>query len=239
MLFFGLILLFVTSQSGNLKEEDVTPEIFLIQACLENSGNNALLKLGAGGGDVYRTIPRLQMPDGRSVAYLYEEGFSYLPELKDITDDLESYSSTRMSECLVESNAAFSKPQVAATIKNNGVLFETKTDFTLANNQMSFTKSEFSSEVPYRLGAVYETTAKILAAIRKSDESPDMTFENYVQPHLIENPEFSLDFTYDELDLPSSVTVQYQFYSKDTTIWQVRDNDFSFTFAAKHIRRKP
>ncbi len=223
-IIMGIILLFFLAflaVASNRKNADVgftQPDdqgSFYKEQCVRYSGEKAVSDLLNSGGDVYQQLPALAI-DNRKATILYEEGFSYLPSIGDMENQLSSRSSEIFADCFQ------SREQISATMAENAVLFETE---------------ELTVEVPVGLKKMHASAGKVIEAIAKSDMSTDTKVSSFIQPYLKAEPQFNLEFAYSEMALPRGVAVRYEIYDPITTLWLIEYDGHALVFAARHMRK--
>ncbi|GEM_PF-4296709 len=205
--------------------------LFYVRECLRASGADAVRELGLQGSDLYSKAPRLSMPDGRQATYLYQEGFSYLPEKEDLERQLGSYAGVSMRDCIYVDFLPEAEPvSVEATIADESVYFRLE--------NAAYSGEDLTVNVPVGLGKAYDAASLVVKSIKNADVRSDTKLENALQPHIPTSPEFSLDFAYSELNVPEGVSVTYEVYNPSTTLWLISYKGYNFVFAAQHMRRQ-
>lgn len=242
LLSFAFFVRIVSTQQ-QLKPVDAgtggQSSVFYVRECLKVSGEDAVREIGLQGGDLYLKFPRLSMPDGRQATYLYQEGFSYLPEKEDLERQLGSYAGVSVRDCVYRDVLPDAEPlSVEATIADESVYFSLLESVDVGSGNAASPKEGLTVQVPVGLGKAYKAAVEVADAIRNSDARPDTKLENALQPHIPASPEFSLDFAYSALDVPEGVSVTYEFYNPSTTLWLISYEGYNFVFAAQHMRRQ-
>jgi len=201
--------------------DDIKAIRIFVGSCLDKTAEDALMMIGLQGG--YYIPPAHSFG---TVAYYYYEGQRYFPEKSTIENQLGSYVSDNLGNCIKDfkdfPDFSITKGAVSAkaTILEDKVIFDI--DYPLTITRMSTSQvSKFSTEIPSRIYTIYRVAALIMAEQMDSDK----ICISCIIDHADEN----------------EVYVSMENYNNDTVVFSIQDSKlplvgdyYEFNFVNKY-----
>ena len=172
ILIIAVVVLFFTLKGTLQKEKPVSPETAeiqnFVQKCLDDSLESVVFKVGENGGYYFlssapATTPILEVP------YYIKNNISLMPSKEKIQDEISKGVARELIFCLEDfslfpeyeiTKGKMNSPEVV--IEPERVLVELNYPLTIIKGDSKSKIEDFSSEVPVRLGIVYDAVAEFV-----------------------------------------------------------------------------
>jgi len=169
ILIIAVVVLFFTLKGTLQKEKPVSPETAeiqnFVQKCLDDSLESVVFKVGENGGYYFlssapATTPILEVP------YYIKNNISLMPSKEKIQDEISKGVARELIFCLEDfslfpeyeiTKGKMNTPEVV--IEPERVLVEVNYPLTIIKGDSKSKIEDFSSEVPVRIGIVYDAVA--------------------------------------------------------------------------------
>ena len=173
ILIVAVVVLFFTLRGNlNLPGKPVSPETTkiknFVQTCLDDSLESVVFKVGENGGYYFlssapATTPVLEVP------YYIKDNKNLMPQKEKIQDEISKGVARELIFCLEDfllfpeyeiTKGKMNSPEVV--IEPERVLVELNYPLTIIKGDSKSKIEDFSSEVPVRLGIVYDAVAEFV-----------------------------------------------------------------------------
>lgn len=149
-------------------DSEIEPVHDFVIDCVEETGENALRKIGEQGGHFFifdePTLANLKVP-----YYIYN-GENYVPSMDEIERELSFFINEEMSFCILnfkdfrdEFNISHELNGVVVDVLNEAVIFRLDYPIYLIKEDEGFEFNEFEVSVPVRLGVIYDVVLEIVS----------------------------------------------------------------------------
>ena len=176
ILIVAVVVLFFSLRGTLQKEKPVSPETAeiqnFVQNCLDDSLESVVFKVGENGG--YYFPPKVSTPV-LEVPYYIKDNNNLMPKKEDIEKEISKYVSRELVLCLGDfallPEYQITKGQIIieTKIESERVLVNINYPLTIIKDDSKSKLEDFSSEVPVRLGIVYDAVGEF---IEKNLETP-------------------------------------------------------------------
>ena len=176
ILIVAVVVLFFSLRGTLQKEKPVSPETAeiqnFVQGCLDESLESVVFKVGENGG--YYFPPKVSTPV-LEVPYYIKDNNNLMPKKEDIEKEISKYVSRELVLCLGDfallPEYQITKGQIITEtkIEPERVLVEMNYPLTIIKGDAKSKIEDFNSEVPVRLGIVYDAVGEF---IEKNLETP-------------------------------------------------------------------
>src|SRR3989344_5958004 len=170
ILIVAVVVLFFTFRGTLQKEKPVSPETAeiqnFVQECLDESLESVVFKVGENGG--YYFPPKVSTPV-LEVPYYIKKNISLMPSKEDIGNEISRGVARELIFCLEDfslfpeyeiTKGKMTPPEVV--IESERVLVELNYLLTIIKGDSKSKIEDFSSEVPVRLGIIYDAVAEFV-----------------------------------------------------------------------------
>ena len=172
ILIVAVVVLFFTFRGTLQKEKPVSPETAeiqnFVQECLDESLESVVFKVGENGG--YYFPPKVSTPV-LEVPYYIKKNISLMPSKEDIGNEISRGVARELIFCLGDftlftneyeiTKGKINPPEVV--IEPERVLIEMNYPLTIQKGDSKSKIEDFNSEVPVRLGIVYDAVAEFVS----------------------------------------------------------------------------
>jgi len=203
ILIVAVVVLFFTLRGNlNLPGKPVSPETTkiknFVQTCLDDSLESVVFKVGENGG--YYFPPKVSTPV-LEVPYYIKDNKNLMPPKENIENEISRGIARELIFCL-EDFSLFPEYEITKGKMNSPeVVIESERVFVEVNYPLTIQKGgskskieDFSSEVPVRLGIVYDAVAEFInGEIENEEYCASCLLES-----LIKNDLYVNSFDYDE-----------------------------------------
>ena len=202
ILIVAVVVLFFSLRGTLQKEKPVSPEIApiknFVQTCLDDSLEDVVFKVGENGG--YYFPPKVSTPV-LEVPYYIKDNKNLMPPKENIENEISRGIARELIFCL-EDFSLFPEYEITKGKMNSPeVVIESERVFVEVNYPLTIQKGgskskieDFSSEVPVRLGIVYDAVAEFInGEIENEEYCASCLLES-----LIKNDLYVNSFDYDE-----------------------------------------
>ena len=172
ILIIAVVILFLVLY-GNIKlpGTPISPETAevqnFVQTCLDDSIEEVVFRVGENGG--YYFLPKISVPV-LEIPYYIKNNQSLMPSKEDIENEISKGVARELIFCLGDfaqfsegyeiTKGKMNPPKVA--IEPEKVLVEIDYPLTIIKGDSKFKLEDFNSEVPVRLGIVYDAVAEFI-----------------------------------------------------------------------------
>ncbi len=160
---------FLVKGSLQIPGKPISPETAqiknFVQECLDDSLENAVFRVGENGG--YYFPPKISTPI-LEVPYYIKNKKNLMPSRGDIEKEISKYAARELVLCFgnFESSSEYeiTKGEITAktTIESENVLIEVNYPLTIIKEDKKSKLENFNSEIPVRLGIVYDAAAEFV-----------------------------------------------------------------------------
>ena len=178
ILIVAVVVLFFTLRGNlNLPGKPVSPETAeiqnFVQECLDDSLESVVFKVGENGG--YYFPPKVSTPV-LEVPYYIKKNISLMPSKEDIGNEISRGVARELIFCLEDfslfpeyeiTKGKMTPPEVV--IESERVLVELNYPLTIIKGDSKSKIEDFSSEVPVRLGIIYDAVAEFVGEELKTE----------------------------------------------------------------------
>src|SRR3989339_303224 len=180
ILIVAVVVLFFTLRGNlNLPGKPVSPETTkiknFVQTCLDDSLESVVFKVGENGG--YYFPPKVSTPI-LEVPYYIKNNKSLMPSKEDIEREISRGIERELFFCIGNfelfspeyeiTKGKMTPPEVA--IESERVLVEMNYPLTIQKGGSKSKIEDFSSEIPVRLGIVYDAVAEFINGEIENEE---------------------------------------------------------------------
>src|SRR3989344_1287525 len=180
ILIVAVVILFFTLRGNlNLPGKPVSPETAeiqnFVQECLDDSLESVVFKVGENGG--YYFPPKVSTPV-LEIPYYIKKNISLMPSKEDIGNEISRGVARELIFCLGDftlftneyeiTKGKINPPEVV--IEPERVLIEMNYPLTIQKGDSKSKIEDFNSEVPVRLGIVYDAVARFVEEEIKTPE---------------------------------------------------------------------
>lgn len=165
----GLVIIYFAFQQDLIKQPlnpDVERVYNFVQSCIEEEGIEIIYRIGDGGG--YYFPPNLSTESG--VPYYFYNGQNYMLTKKQIEEEISFFMNELLFFCtrnfvdFSDLNISQDEIKTKTTIEDEKVILNVNYPITIIKNEDKTLIKDFKSEIPIRLGIVYDSVAKFLQA---------------------------------------------------------------------------
>jgi len=230
ILIVAVVVLFFSLRGTLQKEKPVSPETAeiqnFVQGCLDESLESVVFKVGENGG--YYFPPKVSTPV-LEVPYYIKDNNNLMPKKEDIEKEISKYVSRELVLCLGDfallPEYQITKGQIITEtkIEPERVLVEMNYPLTIIKGDAKSKIEDFNSEVPVRLGIVYDAVGEF---IEKNLETPGGFCVDCLLEVLMEKGLHSNIFWEDE---KTAIFIVRDFNSA------VNEKEFILNFAGRYI----
>jgi hypothetical protein len=213
ILIIAIIILFFIFRDkielGGGIDSEFEPVYNFVQDCIEETGGNALERIGEQGG--YFFIPDSVPSIDSRIPYYINNKDIYFPDQEDIQNSLSGFVYEELSFCILNFKDFRSYEiehelsSVETEINENGVIFNLNYPISIRKGETTEQLKDFEIKLPVRLGIVYDTAYKIVDEQRTHFDS------------------ICLSCLYD-LGEENEVHIDMLDYGADTTIFTIIDD---------------
>ena len=178
ILIVAVVVLFFTLRGNlNLPGKPVSPETTkiknFVQTCLDDSLESVVFKVGENGG--YYFPPKVSTPV-LEVPYYIKDNKNLMPPKENIENEISRGIARELIFCLEDfslfpeyeiTKGKMTHPEVV--IESERVLVEVNYPLTIQKDGSKSKIEDFSSEVPVRLGIVYDAVAEFVEEDLKTE----------------------------------------------------------------------
>lgn len=168
VLVLATSIFFIKKDSFGLKKENISPLVqpvyLFIQQCIDETSEEAIFYTSERGG--YYNLPEKTLDD-LTPYYLYE-GKNYMPSKETIEQQISLYIDENLNNCINDFNnfpdfkIQQSKIKTTTKINENKVTININYPLSISIENNTHTFEEFNSEVPIRLGVIYNAIYQIM-----------------------------------------------------------------------------
>ncbi len=228
ILVIGAVALFFIVKEGLGKEaysSEIAPVANFVEECLEDSLVDVVYRIGEGGGYYYPgsvlSTELLEVP------YYIKEGESYMPSKEKIELEISKYVHRELVLCLGDF-ALFPEYEITkgkitpeAKIDADKVSVKMNYPLTIKKGETSQRIKDFETEIPVRLGIVYDSISDF---IEREQEDEGFCVSCFLEI-AVENDLYANVFDYDN---ETTIFIVRDFNSV------VNDKEFVFNFANEY-----
>lgn len=178
LLVSSVVLFFVLKGNLKIPGKPISPETVEIQnfveECLDDSLEKVVFRIGENGG--YYSLGQAVSTPVLEVPYYIKDNKNLMPSKENIENEISKYVSRELVFCLGdftlfrEYNITKGKIVATTKIESERVLVEVNYPLTIIKGESSSKIKKFNSEVPVRLGLVYDAVAEFIVADLKTDD---------------------------------------------------------------------
>ena len=169
ILIIAVVALFFVFRGGIQKEKPASPETAeinsFVQECLDDSLEEVVFRIGEGGG--YYFPPKISTPL-LEVPYYIKNNKNLMPTKQDIENEISRYVKRELVLC-IGNFAQFPEYEITkgemtaeTKIESERVLVDVKYPLTIIKDETKSKIEDFNSEIPVRLGIVYDAVAEFV-----------------------------------------------------------------------------
>src|SRR3989344_7549201 len=229
ILIVAVVVLFFSLRGTLQKEKPVSPETAeiqnFVQGCLDDSLESVVFKVGENGG--YYFPPKVSTPV-LEVPYYIKDNNNLMPKKEDIEKEISKYVSRELVLCLGDfallPEYQITKGQIITEtkIEPERVLVEMNYPLTIIKGDAKSKIEDFNSEVPVRLGIVYDAVGEFIGGELETGEGicADCLIISFEQSGLKSNIFWEDDKT--------AIFIVRDYFSI------MHDKEFVFNFAGKY-----
>ena len=227
ILVVGAVALFFTMrgslQRGEVVNPEVAPIVNFVDECLEDSLGDVVYRIGEGGG--YYISGTVSSVSGLEVPYYIKNNQNLMPTKEQLESDISKYVSRDLVLCLggftlfPEYEITKGKMKTETTIESDRVSIAVSYPLYVKKGDFSSKIEDFESEVPVRLGVVYDA---IYEFIEQEKETPSVECISCLLDILYENDLYGTTIYSDE---NTKLIIIRDFNS------QINKKDFIYNFA--------
>ena len=231
ILIVAVVVLFLTLRGNlNLPGKPVSPETAeiqnFVQTCLDDSLERVVFRVGENGG--YYFPPKVSTPI-LEIPYYIKDNKNLMPTKENIGNEISKYVSRELVLCLGDFALFIPKYNVTkgaitttAKIEPEKVLVELNYPLTIIKGDSKSKIEDFNSEVPVRLGIVYDAAAEFVGGELETGEGicADCLIISFAQSGLKSNIFWEDDKT--------AIFIVRDYFSI------MHDKEFVFNFAGKY-----
>ena len=178
ILIIAVVVLFFTFRGTLQKEKPLSPEIApiksFVQECLDDSLEEVVFKVGENGG--YYSSSKVSTPV-LGFSYYIKNNISLMPSKEIIQEQISRGIERELFSCIEdftlfenEYEITKGKMDIKTMIEPEKVLAEVNYPLTIIKGDSKSKLEDFNSEVPVRLGIVYDAVAEFINEDIKSSE---------------------------------------------------------------------
>ena len=170
ILVVGAVALFFTMrgslQRGEVVNPEVAPIVNFVDECLEDSLGDVVYRIGEGGG--YYISGTVSSVSGLEVPYYIKNNQNLMPTKEQLESDISKYVSRDLVLCLggftlfPEYEITKGKMKTETTIESDRVSIAVSYPLYVKKGDFSSKIEDFESEVPVRLGVVYDAISSFI-----------------------------------------------------------------------------
>src|SRR3989344_4117657 len=154
----------ITILSENKIHPDIQPVYSYIENCVFETGEDAIEYIGVHGG--YYKLPELSI-DIEIPYYLYERK-NFIPLKEEIEEQISLYVNENLNSCISEEELSdfqinFGEIKTKTLIEDEKVIFNIEYPLSIKKGENSYTIKNFNTEIPVRLGIVYDIANNLVA----------------------------------------------------------------------------
>ncbi|MBI2004519.1 hypothetical protein HYS72_03595 [Candidatus Pacearchaeota archaeon] len=175
ILIIAFVALFFVFRGGIQKEKPVSPEIApiknFVEECIYDAGEDALYFIGLHGGYY---VPN-KFSTSLGVPYYIKDNNTLMPSKEDIEIEISKYVDEALLLCagnfteFDNFQIASGKPKTSAKILDEKVILEVNYPLTIIRGEEKSRISEFKTEIPVRLGRIYNAGSFIVSEHLKGE----------------------------------------------------------------------
>lgn len=220
------VILFSTNNTTFQPQNQETREIEeAVQECLKQRSIDAIRIIGLQGGNL-RQPQQYIISEGQIIGYGYSNGEILLPEIENLQSEISDYIKATLPYCIdkedfPQSQIQIGDPTAKTIIKKDNVEISAQLPLTIEENNKTYTIDRtFKTEIPIRLGRIYESARDIVVSTKQDP--------GYVDLSLLYSLGFFVGvYPYD------NQTIIYAITDNESRDYEIDNIPYTFVFANK------
>tara|TARA_Y100000310_G_scaffold344163_1_gene455466 strand:+ start:1400 stop:2134 length:735 start_codon:yes stop_codon:yes gene_type:complete len=227
IVIIALVVLIFSLKTGIIKQPlnpDTEKVYDFVQGCIEEEGIKTIYTIGQNGG--YFSSPEFSTDTG--VPYYYSDGKNYMPSKEQVEKQIDLSIDEKLSLCIKDfvdfPDLRITQREIKTqtTISENNIILNVNYPISIVKGESTSLIEDFETEIPVRVGIVYDSIEKIIQEQLTHDESIclscllNVSLENNLYVDMFEHDNETTIFTF-----------------RDETS-KINDETFVWTFANKY-----
>ena len=178
VLGLAVMLLFIEKGEGgnNMNLQKISPDVLpvynLVEDCLRITGEDSLVWIGNHGG--YLISPEKSLDE---VAYYFYNNENHMISKESIEENVSFYIDNFLGFCFSDFSSvpdfrvSYGDAKTITRIENSSVFINVKLPLTISKSEKRYYLSDFQTEIPVRLGTIYNVNSELMAEQMKKKDA--------------------------------------------------------------------